>query len=649
MSDQKQEYPRGDAPRRPRNEYYPKVQRGNVARPRNEYYPTPAGETKIRPRNESGMPGRPKAASPRPEAPKSVKSEKKKSSFADIFKKLSSPKKTDAAKKPAPKKTAAETRTKRPEPQRSEYAGSAPVRREPITQRSYGTSGLAQTKSTVGAYGAAGHTQTRSTAGAYGAGTRKKSASSARTFGTSAAAPRNAAGQRSSIDSYLDAYNKTSDWLDDRKRKQEEKKAEAKAREEAKKARKAARAEKEVKDRAKKSSGRTASKDGTAKRKSATELLDELKSRREKSRQEAVGEDGKRKRKTGLALVKAVVIRSLIYLVIAGVISAGIISVANDAFALTKVDTTEIQVNIPDGASTKDIAKILHKNKLIKYEFAYVLYAKMTKEDGTAKFGDFIFSYYMTYDNIMTTLKRGSFSETNPNDVRILIPEGYECDQIIDLLVSNGLGSREVFEDVINHHDFGYNFIDKIPEDRSGYRLEGYLFPDTYIFSKTEGEVSIIKRMLLNFDRKITVDLYDRMNEIGYTLDETITLASIIEREAGTVTDMPLISSVFHNRLNSDSRYLESDATLQFVMNERKDIVTYEDTELDSPYNTYQYAGLPPGPIASPGLAAIKAALYPEDTKYFYFVARGDGTSVFAETYEDHQRNVTVASRTWGN
>ena len=618
MSDQKQEYPRGDAPRRPRN----------------EYYPTPAGETKIRPRNESGIPQRPKAASPRPEAPKSVKNEKKKTSFADTFKKLSSPKKTDAAKKPAPKKTAAETRTKRPEPQRSEYAGSAPVRREPITQRSYGTSGLAQTKST---------------AGAYGAGTRKKSASSARTFGTSAAAPRNAAGQRSSIDSYLDAYNKTSDWLDDRKRKQEEKKAEAKAREEAKKARKAARAEKEAKDRAKKSSGRTASKDGTAKKKSATELLDELKSRREKSRQEAVGEDGKRKRKTGLALVKAVVIRSLIYLVIAGVISAGIISVANDAFALTKVDTTEIQVNIPDGASTKDIAKILHKNKLIKYEFAYVLYAKMTKEDGTAKFGDFIFSYDMTYDNIMTTLKRGSFSETNPNDVRILIPEGYECDQIIDLLVSNGLGLREVFEDVINHHDFGYNFIDKIPEDRSGYRLEGYLFPDTYIFSKTEGEVSIIKRMLLNFDRKITVDLYDRMNEMGYTLDETITLASIIEREAGTVTDMPLISSVFHNRLNSDYRYLESDATLQFVMNERKDIVTYEDTELDSPYNTYQYAGLPPGPIASPGLAAIKAALYPEDTKYFYFVARGDGTSVFAETYEEHQRNVTVASRTWGN
>ncbi|MBR2742102.1 MAG: endolytic transglycosylase MltG [Clostridia bacterium] len=601
MSDQNKEYPRDGTPRRPRNEYYPKAQTGSVKRPRNEYYPAPTGTTNIRPRNESGMPQRPKTASSAAPAKKSAQSTKKKASWTDAFKGAGSKKSQKAETKAA--------RT----------AQSAPA-------RSYGTSGYAGQKSTVSSAPAGAQKQKKP------APAPKRTASAARTT------PRNAAS--SSIDSYLDTYNKTSDWLDEKKESQRRKKEEAKAQKEAKKARKA--------ERAKREASRAPSKEGT--KKGAGAAIGSLVHRGgEKKTSRAAGADTKTRRKTGARLVKAIVLRSLVYLIIAGIISAFIISVANDAFALTKTDTTEVEVNIPDGASTKSIAKILHKNKLIKYEFAYVLYAKMTKEDGTAKFGDFILSHDMTYDNIMTTLKRGPFSETNPNDVRILIPEGYECSQIIDLLVNNGLGSREVFEDVINNHDFGYNFIDRIPADRQGYRLEGYLFPDTYIFSKTEGEVSIIRRMLLNFDRKITVDLYDRMNEIGYSLDDTITLASMIEREAGSVSDMPLISSVFHNRLNSDYRYLESDATLQFVLGERKDLVTYEDTELDNPYNTYQYAGLPPGPIASPGLAAIKAALYPEQTDYFYFVARSDGTSMFATTYEEHQRNVTVASRTWGN
>jgi len=354
-----------------------------------------------------------------------------------------------------------------------------------------------------------------------------------------------------------------------------------------------------------------------------------------------------KKRKTGLRLIKAVIARVFLFVFLAVIISVFVISVTNDAFALTKNDTTEISVTIPEGASLDDIAKILKDNDLIKYKFAYVLYAKMTKEADTAKYGEFILTYDMPYDSILTTLKKSPFSETNPNDVRVTIPEGYECGQIIDLLVEKGLGTKENFVDVINNHDFGYNFINNIPADRYGYRLEGYLFPDTYIFSKTEGEKSIIKRMLLNFDRKITVDLYDRMNVLGYSLDQTITLASIIERESGTLSDMPLISSVFHNRLNSSYRYLESDATIQFVLGERKSVLSYEDTELDNPYNTYKYEGLTPGPIASPGLAAIKAALYPENTNYFYFVARGDGTSMFAETYQEHQKNVTVARRTW--
>ncbi len=355
----------------------------------------------------------------------------------------------------------------------------------------------------------------------------------------------------------------------------------------------------------------------------------------------------RRRRKKGAKLAKAVIARSIFFILIAAIISAALISVANDAFALTKTDTTEVMVTIPEGASTRDIAKILKDNDLIKYKWAYVFYAKMTKEDGNQKYGDFLFSYDMTYDNIMTTLKKGSFSETNPNDVRLMIPEGYEGNQIIDLLVENGLGTKEAFEEVVNSRSFGYSFIEDIPEDRSYFRMEGYLFPDTYIFSKTEGEASIIKRMIKNFDSKITIEMYDRMKELGLTLDQTITLASMIEREAGNIDDMPLISSVFHNRLNSDYKYLESDATIQYVFDERKDVISYEDTDLDDPYNTYKYAGLPPGPIASPGLAAIKAALYPADTNYYYFVARGDGTSIFSETYAQHQKNVAVASRTW--
>jgi UPF0755 protein len=154
--------------------------------------------------------------------------------------------------------------------------------------------------------------------------------------------------------------------------------------------------------------------------------------------------------------------------------------------------------------------------------------------------------------------------------------------------------------------------------------------------------------MLSNFNKRVNSELRERMEVIGMSMDETLILASIIEREAGTQSDMELISSVFHNRLNSnDYPYLESCATVQYILGERKPVLSIADTQIDSAYNTYQNKGLPPGPISSPGLAAIQATLFPPETDNYFFVAKSDGSSLFAKTYDEHKENIEIANKTW--
>ena len=181
--------------------------------------------------------------------------------------------------------------------------------------------------------------------------------------------------------------------------------------------------------------------------------------------------------------------------------------------------------------------------------------------------------------------------------------------------------------------DYGTEFEKNIPERNN--RLEGYLFPETYEFYATDSAETIIKKMLGGFDY-IWTDEYDRRcAELSMSVDDVVILASIIEREAGSIAEMKKVSSVFHNRLKIGMA-LQSYATVQYILPERKDVLSVSDTKIDSPYNTYLYPGLPEGPIANPGRAAVEAALYPEDTEYYYFKVNDDGVTVFSENLTEH-------------
>ena len=201
-----------------------------------------------------------------------------------------------------------------------------------------------------------------------------------------------------------------------------------------------------------------------------------------------------------------------------------------------------------------------------------------------------------------------------------------------------------------------YRFVSQInlTEDRD-HVLSGYLFPDTYEFDINASPETIINTFLNNTNAKLYDEYYERAEAIGMSLDEVITLASLIQTETSRATDMMYISAVFHNRLASEDEslhYLGSNATLNYIrqMNglEPRMVNTDEDLNMDSPYNTYMYPGLPPGPICMPGLDAIQAALYPEpNCNYFYFCATGDGGTVYAVTLSEHEANVAMYSEIW--
>lgn len=296
---------------------------------------------------------------------------------------------------------------------------------------------------------------------------------------------------------------------------------------------------------------------------------------------------------------------------------------------------TSVSVRIENGATTSEIAQTLKENSIINYPFFFRIMSKITGYDGKYLEGVFSVSNNMSYNELFEKL---STLPDSVGAVTITIPEGYEFRQIADILEKNKLINKDKFYDVAQNHDFGFSFLKDIPMREN--RLEGYLFPDTYVFDSQSTEVSILNAMLTRFDEIVTPELRTRATQLNMTLDEIITLASVIEREAQGDIDRDNVASVFHNRLKSGTYpYLESCATVQYILKERKAVLSIADTKIDSPYNTYKNPGLPIGPIASPGEKAIKSALYPADTNYLFFVLDSSGVHRFASTYEEHLNN----------
>ncbi len=291
---------------------------------------------------------------------------------------------------------------------------------------------------------------------------------------------------------------------------------------------------------------------------------------------------------------------------------------------------TPISISVNEGAGLSAITDALKTSGVITSKTAFKLYARLSGSH-IYQMGEHTFTPSMSYSKIMTELERMPETES----IKVTIPEGYEIYKIADTLESAGLINRDVFMREVNVGNFDYAFLNEIP-DRPN-RLEGYLFPDTYIFSKTISEYEIIDTMLSNFE-KLVIPLYEESGT-DKSLDDIIKLASVIEREAANNDERALVASVFVNRLNKNMR-LESCATVQYFLKERKAVLSNEDTKIDSPYNTYMYSGLPVGPIAAPGIESIKAALNPAQTNYLYFLATADGSkSIFSETFEQHLEN----------
>ncbi len=321
---------------------------------------------------------------------------------------------------------------------------------------------------------------------------------------------------------------------------------------------------------------------------------------------------------------------------------------ANDVFALVKEEVVAT-VTIPEDATVSEVSKILKEKGLIEYPGVFRMYINFKNRDADPplafKAGEYEIRSTLNYDQIVSLIK----DRKSRRIVTITIPEGYTVDDIIHLFTSQGIGTREGFVEAINHFEYSYDFMEKLGEielsaDRK-YRLEGYLFPDTYEFYTDSSEVAIVDKLLAAFDARFEKDYYARLEEIGMNLDQLVTLASIVQKEGKFNSDFYPIAGVFFNRLNSNTlKRLQSDATVQYCLEERKEELTYADLEVENPYNTYRNEGLPPSAIANPGWEAIQATLYPETHSHYFFISDTDGSTIFADTEPQHLAN-TIALR----
>lgn len=324
---------------------------------------------------------------------------------------------------------------------------------------------------------------------------------------------------------------------------------------------------------------------------------------------------------------------------IIGVIS--IIVVLISVFIFTQMgpydknNKKDIVVEIPQGATTSTISDILYKNKLIKNKTIFKISVKLSDQAQHFKAGKYLFNQTYSNKEIINDISSGKIYN---DGIKITIPEGSTSREIVSILVGKNLGNEESYENLISNPEEFYDKF-KFLKEEDITSLEGFLYPSTYYFDENSSEKEVLSAMLNQFDKVYTDKLIDRQKELKMTTEQVINLASIVEKEAVLDEDRPIIASVFYNRLRIGMP-LQSDATIQYIFKERKKIVTYKDLEIDSPYNSYKNKGLPPTPIASPGIESIQATLYPEKTEYLYFVAKMDGGNNYSTNYEDHLKYV---------
>jgi UPF0755 protein len=303
-------------------------------------------------------------------------------------------------------------------------------------------------------------------------------------------------------------------------------------------------------------------------------------------------------------------------------------------------DSTATVFSVNPGETAATIAPRLQREGLVSDGQLFLYVVRYRGVDAQLEAGEYELRPSMTMDEIIDTLQHGKLQ-----DVSITIPEGRRAEEVAALLEEQGLVDGEVLLTLVRSGSDGYDFLSDRPADAPA-SLEGFLFPETYRIPMDYDAGQILDLLLGTFGERFTPAMVQTAADRGMTIHEVVTLASIVEREAVIAEERPIIASVYLNRLEQ-GMYLQSDPTAQYALGYQEDSGQWwkipmsleEDMQVDSPYNTYLYPGLPPGPICSPGLASIQAVLEPADTTYLFFFSKFDGSHAFAETYEEHLRN----------
>ncbi len=346
-------------------------------------------------------------------------------------------------------------------------------------------------------------------------------------------------------------------------------------------------------------------------------------------------EDNQGKKKKGRHSAGKNIIKTVIWILCIIIVSVGlafgVIYAGADYMGIGFGRGSDVTIEIEQGMSTEQIAEELKEAGAVKIPLLFRVYAKFKHYDSQFKYGVYSFNTEAGYEAISQMLiEEGALAQS----VKVTIPEMSSVDDIAEILEENGVCTKSDFINEVQNGEFGYDFIDDIPVDNVYYRLEGYLFPETYDFYNFDsGECAhlAVEKMLKTLDDKLTDGMMQKISESGYTLHEIMTMASIVELEAGGSPDeMANVAAVFYNRLESDDfTTLGSSPTRKYPYGGGK-------------YNTYESPGLPPGPLCSPSLKSIEASIEPtEDFDYYYFVTDASMKFYYNKTLAEH--NSTIA------
>ena len=312
-----------------------------------------------------------------------------------------------------------------------------------------------------------------------------------------------------------------------------------------------------------------------------------------------------------------------------------------DMLAINRSDEN-IEVVIPEKSSYSDIIDILEDNGLIKRKLFCKVFTKYRDfDDETYLSGNYFLSASMGVEGMLKDIMA---APVTADTIKLSFPEGWTIQQIFEKLEKNDVCDTNKLYSCIRSSSYDYDFVTDMEDNSKKYlKLEGYLFPDTYDFYVGADPNYVIKKLLNNFESKWTDEYQARADKLGYTTDEILTIASIIQKEAANSEQMKTISSVIHNRLKDSANFptLGCDSTAIYISNYVTPIVGEATGKIYyNNYDTSAVRGLPPGPICNPGMDAIKAALYPEDTDYYYFAHDNNGKIYLSKTYTGHKNNL---------